>query len=302
MSKPLNSPRKRLWVRFDPNGPGSRQHYFHFLLGYLLPSLDCRLRDPAVEQTVFVSCGPVMDCRTREAARLLNQSFIIAQVDLIPDAWSATTREVLAPRWDRWLMSGLNPGAIQHLPRNDTAVQAIRHLRQQFLSAAAATAAVSSAATEDEGDWLLLRRSAQPDFYRPGGAAEIAYYGSGRRAIAHLDRLAADLTTAGLPVRIYEPGAHSLREQISTFAKARGIIGIRGAEFANVLWMKPGAQALMLATPVKRENHASKNLAALIGIRFHLMPVASTYPQVEASVILNTLDAHTKSSCFKSRV
>lgn len=275
----MNDRRQRLWIRFDHEaGFGSRQHYFHFLHGYLLPSLEYSLQQPDVGQIVFMSSGPVMDERLREAWRLLGLPGLIAHVDLIPTPWRDSTREMLAPRWDNWLRRG-RPDQVP--PPNDPVALAMQRIRRQFLSAVAAHPSETAS-----GDWLLLRRAAQPDFYRAGGPAEVPTYGTGRRSIVNIDALAVALRQAGLRVRLYEPGAHSLRDQIRTFARADGIIGIRGAEFANLIWMRPGSQAIMLATPVAQETHVSWNLANLMGIRFTPLAVDCNHPHVEAAMIL----------------
>lgn len=279
----MNDRRQRLWIRFDQEPCfGSRQHYFHFLHGYLLPSLEYSLQQPDIRQIVFMTCGPVMDERLREACRLLGLPGLIAHVDLIPTPWRDSTREMPAPRWDGWLLRRGRPD--QDPPPNDPVAPAMQRIRRQFLNAVAANP--SEAAS---GDWLLLRRTAQPDFYRAGGSAEIPNYGTGRRSIVNIDTLAIALRQAGLRVRLYEPGAHSLCDQIRTFAQADGIIGLRGAEFANLIWMRPGSQAIMLATPVAQENYVSWSLANLMGIRFTPLAVDSNHPHVEATMILDAL-------------
>jgi hypothetical protein len=48
--------------------------------------------------------------------------------------------------------------------------------------------------------------------------------------------LKEQLIGVGIPTVIYEPGQHSFRCQVRVFQDAKGIVGLRGAEFANLLW------------------------------------------------------------------
>lgn len=281
-------------VHFDPiPGFGSREHYFHFLLGYLLPGLQAATaRRDGVGQPkglVFVSCGPTMDARIRESCALLGLGCAIEPAASAPDGAACVT----APRWDRWLRRG-RPDRLrlahwlrdrwEALIRNPVPV-AMRAIRDRLLDAARPSPAVP----QGRGPWLLLRRSAEPDFYRRGGSAEISSYGTSRRAILNINDLARELSDAGFPVRIYEPGTADLADQIQAFNAARGVIGIRGAELANLTWMAAGSQVVMLATPLRRETHLAWNLARTMGLDFRQVAVDSDFPLVTADTVLRAV-------------
>jgi hypothetical protein len=272
---------------FDPVPKfGSPEHYFHFLLGYLLLGLHAATAERQVDGIVFRSCGPTMDPRIREACALLGLQCVIEP----PLSGLGHECGVRAPRWDRWLRRG-RPDGIEHAdltgarlePVGDDSVpDSMRAIRDRLLNAAAPHAEPSGT-----GPWLLLRRSPEPDFYRRGGPAENPGYGSGRRAIGNLDELAGELTGVGLAVRIYEPGAADLADQIRTFHNARGVIAIRGAELANLIWMAPGSRVVMLATPMRtRETYVSWNLAAVMGIEFTQIVVDSDFPRIASETVL----------------
>jgi capsular polysaccharide biosynthesis protein len=110
-----------------------------------------------------------------------------------------------------------------------------------------------------------------------------------RRSILNIDSLAEELATAGWPVRIYEPGTANLVEQASTFHHCAGVIGIRGAELANIVWMRPGAKVLMLANPVGIENYGAFNLANTLKVGFDQLMVSNRFPSVSASEIIQRL-------------
>src|SRR5689334_5172466 len=60
---------RRHFLAFDGRkGRGTREHFFHFMLGYLLPAAHAILerRRGREDEFVFVSCGPTMDAKTAE--------------------------------------------------------------------------------------------------------------------------------------------------------------------------------------------------------------------------------------------
>ncbi len=56
------------------------------------------------------------------------------------------------------------------------------------------------------------------------------------RVLGGDELLKEQLLGLGIPAVIYEPGQHSFRCQVRVFQEAKGIIGLRGAEFVNLLW------------------------------------------------------------------
>lgn len=276
---------------------GSSQHYFHYMWGYLMPALGMILEEQDRGSSFwFESCGPLMDGKTRELCEWLQVPFRIGIEGERPTDPEAVDPR-LVPRWDLWfrerwrvrvpLTMRLRRRGLR-VPILDDIDRVVRFLHRR--AGCPGDDVIDACASTHS--WLLLRRSEEPSFYRLDGAATKPGYGVGRRAIANFEALAADLERSGLPVQIYEPGQDSLPNQIRRFAGAAGIIAIRGAEFANLAWMRPGSTALMLLTPVRRENNAAENLATSRGIRFRTLPVRSEYPVVEASRVLGLLESH----------
>ncbi len=292
-SMPAATPSVRR-LRFDTRPPfGSRQHYFHFMWGYLMPALNRTLVEPKPGCVYELdSCGPVMDERIREVVDWLGAPFRIRASgqdggDLQPDAGECV------PRWDFWLR-GRSHLRIQSQIRLHRlglvrpVLAGIERVAAHLVARALARRRDSLESTVDSG-WLLLRRSEEHEFYRAGGSAEKPGYGTARRGIANLEELAAALERAGVPIRIYEPGRDPLARQVETFHRAAGIVAIRGAELANVAWMRPGSGVVMLRTPVGRENNVSAHLAFSRGLRFRSVPVDSEHPVVPAERVLNAM-------------
>lgn len=282
-------------VRLDRSKPGSIEHFWHFLFGVAFPLLDFhrrypdRLRGARLE---VESCGPVMD-------RVLPPLFRGLGLDL-----AVTTPTTAEPTGDepdraRWIAS-LADGCLR-LPRWDQYLETAGISDAAFIESIRATAAhvVAEAsgfgccrdATPSNG-YLLLRRSPEPDYYGPGGAADAKGYGTGRRELSGLEPCLEALAARGVPATIYEPGGHELACQVRHFARARGVIGLRGAEFANLAWMRPEAVVLMLCWTSKR-TPPQRPLVAAMGIdRYRELELREGRSgNLDADLILRTLFA-----------
>ena len=74
------------------------------------------------------------------------------------------------------------------------------------------------------------------------------------RVLGGDELLKEQLVGLGIPAVIYEPGQHSFRCQVRVFQDAKGIIGLRGAEFANLLWCERPIPIILIQ---QKEIHKS---------------------------------------------
>ena len=101
--------RRKYFLAFDARrGRGQREHFFHFMWGYLLPAaheiLDVQsypLSYPCRNEFIFSSSGPVMDTKTAEMARLLGVEYSIVQDER--EAREPGTTIIVVRRWDSFL-------------------------------------------------------------------------------------------------------------------------------------------------------------------------------------------------------
>ena len=211
--------------RFLPPPPdfvhGSREHYFHFLVGYLLPLVHAqgRLR---LDRFLVLDCGPLMNPLLQETLERLQYDFRIVKAAEIE-------RPVAVEAWDYgW-------------PRDShAAVQAaVERIRDAWRGHTCARADCPRAAN------LLIQRSAPHRFYLDG-SSEISGYGTSRRGITNMEEISGFLARHGVEHAVYEPGVHGLGCQIEAFAAARRMLGFRGAEWSNLIWSDPRARVRML--------------------------------------------------------
>lgn len=229
---------------------GSSEHYYHFLWGYLLPGLSeiSRVKGDGQPSTDiefhFRTCGPVMDKILHESAYLFNIKYKIFNRDYIDPA----ARIILVPRWDVEIvrLSRENQpsagGGAQNLRsrRKASLLADINAVRSAFMTKVIDSQPASNL-HEFRNKFIAIQRSAQPAYYNHGGMAEIPGYGLGRRTLFRLEETVLSLQAKDVPIALFEPGSVSLAEQIVAFADCKGVAGIFGAEFANIVWMPPSA-------------------------------------------------------------
>lgn len=204
---------------------GSREHFFHFLIGYLLPIVHAQRR---YQHGTFLvlDCGPLMTPILRETLNRLNFSF-----QIVPP--HAIKTPVYVEPWD-------HP---QHEGWDSISTRALRSAAD--LVSAAWRAHTCEQPVCPRSANLLLQRSAAHEYY-VSGPAEIKGYGLSRRGVTNWSEVQMVLKDRGIDHAVYEPGRHSLGCQIAAFQQARRIVGMRGAEWANTVWCHAGARARIL--------------------------------------------------------
>lgn len=188
---------------------GSREHFFHFLIGYLLPVVSHQSQLNFKEFSV-VDCGPIMTPILEDTLNRLHYQF-----KTIPLA--NIKRPYYIEQWD------------MHWTNIDPVRSAIEQIKNAYRTYEC-SANHSKLAEEN----LLITRSHPHDFYLH--YAEIKGYGTSRRAIENWQEISEHLFSKGVNHILYEPGIHSLGCQIHHFKNAKRIVGMRGAEWANAIW------------------------------------------------------------------
>lgn len=241
----------------DPNLQpvgGSREHFFHFLLGYLLPTVYVQSLT-AMRHFQVVDCGPLMTPILTETLNRLGYSFDVINIKDVVNPY-------YVPAWDR------------------------RWPSEQFVAATCERVAAAwghhscGGVNCNVSENLILKRSPPHSFYN-GGGAEIGGYGTARRCITNLEQVSEALSARGVDHSLYEPGQHCLGCQISAFAHARRILGMRGAEWANVIWSKAGVRARVLDPDPPA--HTLTALLERCGVAFEFAVVNSRYIEEDAA-------------------
>jgi len=307
---------KNIYLKFDNSVRwGSPDHFFHFMWGYLLPALNeiVNIQSDTYSKRVankffFRSCGPVMDRLINEMGSLYDCNFEIKETNVL-NAEDHLTK-IVVPRWDIWLtnysvikhirfistylkLSSLNKMSLGNLLlpilkpyqfRSDF-LASIRQVKTNTINKLDNSFHPSKINSYIES-YLILKRSTQPEYYEKRGPAEVPTYGTARRELIGIEDAAEILRNKNISVKIFEPGKHSLSEQIKAFQNCKGIVGIRGAEFANLIWMKPESKVILIQPFNMRPPPIQKSLAKFLGLNyFEIRTKESKYPRLNADLI-----------------
>ena len=305
-------------LRFDHRKPfGSREHFFHFTWGYLFPALAEIFRIESSPSTasadkkyLFQSCGPVMNEILEEMLKLYKYHFQIIDEN---DSLVSNVNSIFVPRWDVWInelaarqqtgsdaVSRIADLSIRLLKRVSRGVKksrtryvaSITQVRDNTL-ARLGSFEIDEKLKSLESKYLILKRSAQPLFYMKGGPSEIPGYGTARRELKGIEEAGTYLNNRGIPTEIFEPGNHSYREQMVVFQRCRGVIGIKGAEFANLLWMRKSSNVIQIRPSVMQTNNMQKILADLLELDFceHVDTSEGMFPTLKGEALLELFNA-----------
>lgn len=296
---------------------GSPEHFFHFIWGYLFPALHeifkLNSSDPSInneKKFLIMSCGPIMNKSIDEVLSLFNYKYEIVEKDKVNNI--NYFKQITVPRWDLWLSNIAQRESVKsrkiyykivftelfkkNIPLfiNYKIFRAgfllkIIEIRSSFFERINALDSVDSIDLLSD-KYLILKRSPQPQFYNGGGKAEISTYGSNRRELTGIENARDVLTNKNIPVQIYEPGKHSFVEQIKVFQNCKGIIGIKGAEFANLIWMKPKSKVILIWPSNMKSGPIQHALANILGLEYHqTITDEGSFPKLNAESIYQYL-------------
>ncbi len=301
------------YLKFDNDIQfGSPEHFWHFMWGYLLPAVNEILIIESNESSkktskiyIFRSCGPVMNKLINEVLSICKFNYKIIESDSLYNEYDITN--IIVPRWDIWLR---NFAVIEHIKFSKTYIKIYiknlffiffkysRHksdllksiLRLKTTLIVKFNDPVTSLKIKSYADsYLVLKRSSQPKFYKVGMKAEVPTYGTARRKLIGIEDAVQNLRNNGISINIFEPGNHTLIEQIISFQNCKGIVGIRGAEFANLIWMKPKSKVILVQPINIKKPLVQKTLAKLLELNYFEIVSDSGYPTLNADSIVKYL-------------
>jgi len=203
----------------------------------------------------------------------------------------------IVPRWDIYLywdliLSGKEKEypIIQPFLKADHIISVIKHSSKsefkskmdhvrQFLLDKMDIPAIAQ--NKAEACFLILKRSPEPAFYKQNGNAELKGYGISRRSLVDIDETLAHLHEQQIHVEAYEPGKNTFMHQVRTFKSCAGVIAIRGAELANIIWLEPNSKVIVISPTFLNHPSVPKELARILGLAYiELETTMKKYPSL----------------------
>jgi hypothetical protein len=242
---------------------GSVEHFYHFLLGYLLPIALWHEGTGGAAATVR-DCGPM--------APWLD--LLQGHIDL----------EVIAP--------GL---MLQRLVRGDQAATVLaplddprsfdHEMLQRFREFGRAIAGPDAMAAPAPARITLVDRGASHPHFDTS-AAEIPLSGSTRRSVPNMQDLAAALTAVGT-VELTDLADLTPAQQILVSTQTSIFVAQHGAALANMVWMAPGSSVVEIQSPqAPSEAGIFEGLARACGLNYVVVHQESDHSPIDIATVI----------------
>ena len=216
-----------------PGNGGSVEHFYHFVLQYLLPLFEKELTDGVAGKGYVVrDCGP------------MNVWFDFA---FGPDAFTIMSRKkfLAAPAW-RWWDRHIELEAFAD--RTGPSVDATR-----FHDVASAFREKVLPGNAKPDTVTVLNRQPPPSFYLDG-SAEKSGGGSHRRSISNLDQL-SQMISERMPVNFVDFAAMSPADQMMAIGRSTVLVGQHGAGLVHSIFLQGDAPLVELTNLTDRKLH-----------------------------------------------
>ncbi len=244
---------------------GSVQHFYHFLLGYLMP-LTLLVDKGTISSVGVRDCGPMN--RWFEPIRQLVNLEIMSTGSVLRDFAGKHKRSVVLRPMD-------DPRTF--LTRD---LERFTHLYRELVEVPSSQALATTT--------MILDRTYADPYYN-SAASEARQSGAERRSIPNLHQVRERLGSAG-NVAMLDASALSPREQVLQFSGTRTLIGQHGAGLANLIWMPRGGLVIEIQPPRQSNTvRIFQDLATACGQRYVVIPQESDHSAVDPDVIAQAL-------------
>ncbi|MEB2786436.1 glycosyltransferase 61 family protein [Algoriphagus persicinus] len=285
----------------NPDKEGDLGNYWHYTFGYFIPVTTYLLQQKNEikhKSLVFDSCNLLMDKHLRDFLTFHKFSFSFKDFGdksikpalhayksnrkkiwrkfmrweykirgenasyFIVHSFKKKGNSVIVPRWDEYLR--LYFDFPPNLKLN------FAEYKEKMIGFAQVNACCDPHLGKDK--LLILSRAPKPQFISSDALNKNRWfsgYGNERRTLNQVEEGIEQLSTEGYDCLSYEPGSHNLACQINHFSKCSGIIGVRGAEFANMVWMKENAIVILFRSADFNNTPLQRELISPINLVFH---------------------------------
>ncbi len=309
----------------DPEKEGDLGNYWHYTLGYFIPVTSYLLKNQdslQKKQLALDSCNILLDKHLEDFLIFHGFSYSIKDFSdksiktalkayksipkkfwrefmrwenrfrgksasiFIFHSYKKSGKSILVPRWDEYLRLYFD------LPPNfKSELNAYRDKMRHFGQRNSCCDPNSG-----KGKLLILSRAPKPTSI----SSEIleknrwfASYGSERRELKHVKEGIDDLNQEGYNCLKYESGTHNLQCQINHFSNCSGVIGVRGAEFANMIWMKEKAIVILFHSADFKNDPLQRQLVSPLNLNYFEIPHnGQVSPIFDTKAIIPILKTH----------
>ena len=220
---------------------GSCEHYYHFILGYLLPLAAHLARREMAEDRVILlrSCGPL--------DRILHELSLPGL--LCCERFTHASIRKTLERSSRVEIDEIKGFDFGHLPGEEVLYDGpsievgVQFVRERLVPAIERARAELNASWTGNPRVLMIERGESDPYYQ-SCLAEVQSSANQRRSVANHGELAASMAAVYPGFRSVRLETASLAEQIAWFGSTDILVAQHGAALSNIVWMRPGAHVI----------------------------------------------------------
>jgi len=235
---------------------GSVQHYYHFLLGYLMPAA-LRIKRKKLREVTVRDCGPMnrwfeplsvtVDVEIMNVGHVLHsfagkmQPYCVLPTSDDPARFKARDIQEFTEMYRELLEIRPNKGFARHIT-------------------------------------VIDRRVSDPHFH--AADTEAPNSGAERRSIPNLIDIVNGLPYGDV-VGTFDAAEVEIRNQLSSFSTTRLLVGQHGAGLANMIWMKTGGSVVEILPPGPSHSaNIFRNLSQVCGLNYEAISQESDHAPV----------------------
>ena len=267
---------------------GSPQHYYHYLLRYLVPMLLAwsKIQEKAAGRPIYARSCQVLDTITRSVD--LPGLQLVAQ---------QTHRKIAKRlREGKKVEDQLEFEKLAFYDRPDWYdLDDFNRVRAIVFDKLQETIAVEQAkyvAKFEAGKprILVLNRGAASDFYS-SKKAEHRTSGVERRSIPNIAEVVSIAKSYGSVITETLESCDNLSTQVALFSTADVVIGQHGAGLVNLLWARPGTSVIEFVPRMAEQKHFVK-LSQLLGLNHHRIRQRGNHAAVNLDAYAKQLEVY----------
>lgn len=318
----LRSKNGYIYIKADPTRGGDLGNYWHYMLGFFLPVTIWVMKNKkkiSEKKLVIDSCNPLMDEHLKDYLsfikieyeffnfttkdlktkndfgrtyyRLISNFLQVLERKILGNKakfftyyqYKVKNNSLILPRWDEYLQQygEFPPNLKKH-------IDSIKKQLFEF------------AGKNPEGETkpiLLLKRSDSSKIDRIVDGKKARWfkgYGVKRRELLGVEEVLLELNKKGIQAELYEPGKHPLKDQILKFSNSSGFIGVRGAEFINMLWLPKNSKMIIFESAEFKTKAIQPALARALGLNLTILHhQGEISPKITFPLISNYLNPNT---------
>ena len=251
------------------NRSGSVEHYYHFLLGFLIPLVDILINVPN-EAYVVRSCGPLDS---------IIRSLPISRIEIVDKFTHEKITRVSENNHEIKLVTLLGFDKTRYFDRS-----AFDEFNKTIFTLYSNDIGLESKKLSQRPLVVLIKRE-NHDFYRRGGPSEIPGSGAQRRSILNFPEIEFSIKSIFPMLKTVSLEDTSLPFQVALFKNADIVIAQHGAALANLVFCRPGTKVIEI-TPFDQKKLFLK-LAKCMDLKYCPIHQEDQHGYVDPSELIN---------------